>query len=274
MTSPFEPSRTAEIGVIGGSGFYDLAENLTEVKVGTPFGAPSDKIALGEVAGRKIAFLPRHAKSHTIPPHQINYRANLWALKSLGVKEIITAHACGSLQKKIKPGHVVILDQFIDRTAARQDTFYDGPTVTHVSTAFPYCPRLREHAVKIGKKTKLEVHPRGTVVVIQGPRFSSAAESSWFTQMGWDVINMTQYPEVALARELQICYSALAFATDYDSGILLANKIKPVSAKEVMEVFGRNIGNAKRFILEMVRTWPTDGVPSCSCQKSLDEARF
>src|SRR3989338_988598 len=138
MSLPFKVSETAEVGIIGGSGFYDLAENLKEIKVETPYGAPSDKIALGKIAGKKVAFLPRHGKNHTIPPHQINFRANLYALYRLGVKKIITAHACGSLQKEIKPGDVVILDQFIDRTRHRQDTFFDGPIATHVSSAFPY----------------------------------------------------------------------------------------------------------------------------------------
>lgn len=271
MSSIFKPSETAQIGIIGGSGFYDLADNLREIKVETPFGPPSDKVALGQIAGKRVAFLPRHGKGHNIPPHQINYRANLWALHSLGVREIITAHACGSLQKSFKPGDVVVLDQFIDRTSGRKDTFFDGPMVTHVSTAFPYCERLRKHGIRVSKKLGLDLHPKGTAVVIQGPRFSTAAESLWFTKMGWEIINMTQYPEVVLARELQMCYSGLAFVTDYDSGVVLSNKIKPVSAQEVVKVFGQNVGQARKLILEMIKSWPeTHG---CSCQKSLEEAR-
>ncbi len=272
MTEPFKSQETAEIGIIGGSGFYDLAENLKEIKVETPYGPPSDRVAVGTISGRKVAFLPRHGKGHSIPPHQINYRANLWALRRLGIKEIITAHACGSLQKKIRPGDVVVLDQFVDRTSTRKDTYFDGPIATHVSTAFPYCERLRRQAAKTAKKLGLKVHQGGTVVVISGPRFSTAAESLWFTKMGWDVVNMTQYPEVALARELQICYCALAFPTDYDSGVILESKIKPVSAREVAEVFGKNIDKAKNLILEMVKNWPREN--GCECQRALEEARF
>lgn len=272
MSSPFKYNHLpAEIGIIGGSGFYDLAENLTEVKIETPFGPPSDKLAVGTVANRKVVFLPRHGKTHNLPPHRINYRANLWALHSLGVKEIITAHACGSLQKNFKPGDVVVLDQFVDRTSGRLDTFFDGPVVTHVSTASPYCGRLQKHAIKTGRKLKMKMHPKGTAVIIQGPRFSTTAESLWFTKMGWDVINMTQYPEVSLARELQICYSSLAFVTDYDSGVVLAQKIKPVSAQEVVRVFNQNADRAKKLILEMIQGLPD--YHGCPCQEALSEAR-
>ncbi len=272
MIRPFKSTETAEIGIIGGSGFYDLADNLKEIKAETPYGPPSDRIAVGTISGAKVAFLPRHGKEHSIPPHRINYRANSWALHSLGVKEIITAHACGSLQKKIKPGDVVVLDQFVDRTTGRKDTFFDGSIATHVSTAFPYCERLRKQATKTAGKLRLKVHPEGTVVVISGPRFSTAAESLWFTKMGWGVVNMTQYPEVTLARELQICYCALAFPTDYDSGLVLAGKISPVSAREVAEVFGKNINKAKSLILEMVKNWPKGS--GCECQRALEDARF
>lgn len=272
MTVPFHSGNIAKIGIIGGSGFYDLAENLKEVKVETPYGPASDKLAIGEIHGKKVAFLPRHSRTHDIPPHLINYRANIWGLYSLGVKEIITAHACGSLQKNIKPGDISVLDQFVDRTSGRKDTFFDGPVATHVSSAFPYCERLRKYAIKTGRKLKYEIHPKGTIVVIQGPRFSTAAESLWFSKMGWDVVNMTQYPEVVLARELQICYTALAFTTDYDCGVVTVNKIKPVSASEVGRVFGQNINKAKRIFMEMLKTWP--GRVGCECHKALEEARF
>ncbi len=269
---PFPLQSLAEIGIIGGSGFYDLAAGLKEIKVETPFGIPSEKVAVGIVAGRRVAFLPRHSKTHDLPPHQINYRANLWALHSLGVREVITSHACGSLQAKIKPGSVVVLDQFIDRTTGRRDTFFDGPYATHVSTAYPYCERLRQVAVKAGRKLGLKVHSQGTVVVIQGPRFSTAAESLWFTKMGWDVINMTQYPEVVLARELQMCYCALAFPTDFDAGVVAIKKLKPVTAGEIIEVFNRNIADAKRLMLAMIKSWPKER--ECVCSRSLEGARF
>lgn len=272
MTVPFKPNETAEIGIIGGSGFYDLAENLKEIKVETPYGSPSDKLAIGKIAGKKMAFLPRHSKTHDIPPHKINYRANLYALYSLGVREIITSHACGSLQSKIKPGSVVVLDQFVDRTWGRQDTFFDGPYATHISMAHPYCGRLRKHAIKTINKLKIPVHEQGAVVVIQGPRFSTSTESLWFTNMGWEVINMTQYPETALARELQMCYCALAFPTDFDAGIVAKGLAQPVSAKEIVRVFKQNVNNAKGIMLEMIKNWPTK--TDCECQDALTDARF
>jgi len=262
----------AEIGIIGGSGFYDLATNLKEIKMETPYGPPSDKIALGKIAGKKVVFLPRHNKAHDIPPHKINYRANIWALKSLGVSRILTSHAAGSLQKKIKPGDFVILDQFIDRTKGRIDTFYDGQIVTHISTAFPYCSQLRQLAIKEAKKMKLPLHEKGTVVVIQGPRFSTAAESLWFTKMGWDLVNMTEYPEVVLARELEMCYGAVAVATDYDAGLVAEGKVKPVSTQQVIEMFEKNIAKVKKLILKMIENLPPK--TTCDCQKALKGARF
>jgi 5'-methylthioadenosine phosphorylase len=269
---PFKPAEIAEIGIIGGSGFYDLATDLKEIKVETPFGPPSDKLAVGVIANRSVAFLPRHGKSHHIPPHQIPYRANIWALYSLGIKQIITAHAVGSLQKKIRPGDLVVLDQFVDRTCGRKDTFFDGALATHISSAFPYCKELRNHSIKTAKKLKIKVHSNGTAVVIQGPRFSTAAESLWFTKMGWDVVNMTEYPEVVLARELQMCYCGLAFATDYNAGVVLSQKIDPVSAKEVGKVFKENVDRAKKVMVHMVESWPERIF--CGCQKSLDDARL
>lgn len=262
----------AEIGIIGGSGFYDLASGLKEIKVETPYGPSSDKIALGKVAGRRVAFLSRHNKDHLIPPHQINYRANIWALKSLGVSRIITSHAVGSLQKNIKPGDFVVLDQFIDRTKGRIDTFYDGQIATHVSTAFPYCPQLRKLAIQTLTGMKVKTHETGTVVVIQGPRFSTAAESIWFTKMEWDVINMTEYPEVALAKEKEMCYCAVAMVTDYDSGLVAEGEVKPVSTQEVIQVFQKNITKVKKVILAMIENWPRR--TTCDCQKSLSGARF
>ena len=265
-------NQQAEIGIIGGSGFYDLASSLKEIKVETPYGPPSDMIALGKIKGKSVAFLPRHIKSHSLPPHQINYRANIWALKSLGVKRIITSHAVGSLQKKIKPGDFVILDQFIDRTKGRVDTFYDGPIVTHISAAYPYCQQMRSLAIASAKTEKLPLHNKGTVVVIQGPRFSSAAESTWFTKMGWDVINMTEYPEVVLAREKEMCYCGLAIVTDYDAGLVAQGLVQPVSVDQIIKEFHANINKAKKIILKMIENWPDK--TTCSCQRSLEGARF
>lgn len=262
----------AEIGIIGGSGFYNLAMGLKEIKIETPYGPPSDKIGLGKVAGRKVAFLPRHGKTHDIPPHKINYRANIWALKFLGVSRIITSHAVGSLREEIKPGDFVILDQFVDRTKGRADTFYDGPIATHVSTAFPYCPQLRKLAIKIASGFKIRLHKTGTVVIIQGPRFSTAAESAWFTQMGWEVVNMTEYPEIVLAQEKEICYCAIAVSTDYDAGLVTGGKVKPVSVEQIISGFKKNIEVAKKIVLEMIENWPDKVI--CGCQRALAEARF
>ena len=262
----------AEIGIIGGSGFYDLATGLREVKMETPYGPPSDKVALGQIAGKKVAFLPRHGKGHDIPPHQINYRANIWALKELGVRRIITSHAVGSLQKEVRPGDFVILDQFVDRTNGRRDTFYDGPIATHVSAAFPYCSQLRKLAVKQMVQLGLRFKKKGTMVVIQGPRFSTTAESAWFTRMGWDVINMTGYPEVVLAREKEMCYVAIGMVTDYDAGLAVSGEIEPVSAREIAKNFSQNINQVKRLMLAMIEAWPER--VSCSCQKALSKARF
>lgn len=261
-----------KIGVFGGSGFYSLFDKARQEKVETPYGSPSDKIAIGEIAGQKVAFLPRHGKDHSLPPHKINYRANLWAFKSLGVEQIITVTACGSLQAKIKRGDFVVLDQFVDRTTSRKDTFYDGPVTTHISTAYPYCPGLSKLAYQVGKKQKIRIHPKGTVVVIQGPRFSTAAESLWFTKMGWDIVNMTQYPEVALARELTMCYAAIALVTDYDVGISTKERIKPVSVEEFTKVFKKNNERAKKLLYEVIKKWPKE--KKCECGSALRGARL
>ncbi|MFH1601759.1 MAG: S-methyl-5'-thioadenosine phosphorylase [Candidatus Shapirobacteria bacterium] len=262
----------AEIGIIGGSGFYDLATSLREIRIETPYGPHSGKIALGKISGRTVAFLPRHGREHVIPPHKINYRANIWALKSLGVSRILTFHAVGSLQKEIKPGDFIVLDQFIDRTKGRIDTFYDGPAVTHISSAFPYCPQLRKLAIKKSLDLKIPAHDKGTVVVIQGPRFSSTAESAWFTRMGWHAVNMTEYPEVALAKEQEICYCAVAMATDYDAGLVARETVKPASVKEIVAIFKKNLGSAKTLMMSMVKNWPKKA--SCDCQHSLSGAQF
>lgn len=262
---------TAEIGVFGGSGFYSLLENAEHIKVETPYGAPSDLIATGEVAGRKVAFLPRHGRLHQLPPHVIPYRANIWAMKKLGVTRIIGPNAVGSLQAEIRPGDFVVCDQFVDRTSGRKDTFYDGPVTTHVSSAEPYCPKLRALAVQIAREQGITVHDGGTCVVIQGPRFSSKAESLWFTNMGWSVVNMTQYPECILALEQEICYVNIALVTDYDAGIV-ARGAEPVNAAEIIDVLNANNERVKKVIYEMIRQMP-DG-RDCPCASALKHARL
>lgn len=263
---------TAEIGVFGGSGFYSLMDDCREIKVETPYGSPSDLLMVGTLAGKRVAFLPRHGRLHQYPPHTIPYRANIWAMKQLGVTRIIGPNAVGSLQTHIKPGDFVVCDQFIDRTSGRKDTFYDGPVATHVSTAEPYCERLRKLAVEIGTMQGVTMHDGGTCVVVQGPRFSTRAESSWFTKMGWAVVNMTQYPECALALEQEICYVNIALITDYDVGVVAEGGAEPVSAGEVVKVLTENNEKVKNLIIEMIRLMPE--TRDCFCAHALEGARL
>ena len=261
----------ADIGVFGGSGFYSLLSDAREVTIETPYGAPSDKLAIGDVAGKRVAFLPRHGKSHQYPPQSINYRANLWAMKELGVTRIIGPTACGSLKAEVKPGDMVVADQIVDRTTGRKDTFYDGPITTHVSFADPYCPQLRPLAIDALRAGGIATHERGTVVVIQGPRFSTRSESKWFTGMGWEVINMTQYPECYLARELEICYVNISLITDYDVGLEGQAGVEPVSHAEVMKVFASNNERVKQAIFKLIEAIPAER--TCGCGHALTGAR-
>ena len=262
---------TAEIGIFGGSGFYDFAEGeVEEIKVDTPYGPPSDKIALMTVAGRRVAFLPRHGRTHSLPPHKVPYKANLWAFQSLGVTRVLSPSAVGSLQAHIAPGDFVINDQFVDRTTGRADTFYDGPLVTHISSAEPYCPHLRALAVAAARRNAISVHETGTSVVIQGPRFSSKAESRWFTQMGWDIVTMTQYPEVILARELALCYVTISLVTDYDAGVVV--DAAAVQTHDVLAVLTQNTVRVKQVLKTMLAQMPTERV--CACADSLKYARM
>lgn len=261
----------AEIGVFGGSGFYSFLENVEHISVETPFGMPSDDIAIGNVGGRSVAFMARHGRKHSLPPGAINYRANLWALRSLGVTRVIGPNASGSLQPHIHPGDFVVCDQFIDRTSGRADTFFDrGPKVVHISTAHPYCPVLRPLAVTAGGDVGVTVHQRGTIVVVQGPRFSTRAESKWFSSNGWEVINMTQYPEVALARELEMCYVGVSLVTDYDSGLEGHPDVNPVSVDDVERFFDSNISRMRDLILRMIPLIPIER--ECPCATAMKGA--
>jgi 5'-methylthioadenosine phosphorylase len=246
----------AEIGVFGGSGFYSLLEDVREVKIDTPYGAPSDSFFLASVAGRKVAFLPRHGRRHTIPPHRINYRANVWAMRSLGVKAVISPCAAGSLQLHVKPGDFVVSDQFVDRTNGRAQTFYDGPIVTHLSSAETYDPVLRQLAIETIRDHDIEVHETGTVVVIEGPRFSTRAESKWFSDAGWEVINMTQFPEAWLCRELGMAVVNIALITDYDAGV--HEGTEAVDAQSVLEVFAQNAERIQQVVLDLIGRMPAD----------------
>jgi 5'-methylthioadenosine phosphorylase len=247
---------TAEIGVFGGSGFYSLFEAVREVKVDTPYGPPSDSIFLAEAGGRRVAFLPRHGRRHTLPPGRINYRANVWAFRSLGVKAVISPCAAGSLQVDVRPGDFVVCDQFVDRTSGRAQTFYEGPIVTHVSSADTYDPVLRQLAIDTIRDHGIRVHERGTVVVIEGPRFSTKAESKWFMDAGWEVINMTQYPEAWLCRELGMAVVNISLITDYDAGVIEGTSA--VDASEVLEVFEANARRIHGVVLDLIGRFPED----------------
>ena len=249
-------NQRAEIGVFGGSGFYSLLKDVEEVKIDTPYGAPSDAVFLATVAGRKVAFLPRHGRHHTLPPHKINYRANVWAMRSLGVQAIISPCAAGSLQAHVAPTHFVVCDQFVDRTNGRADTFYDGPIVTHVSPADMYDPTLRKLAVETIRENGITCHDGGTVVVIQGPRFSTKSESKWFHDQGWEVINMTQYPEAYLSHEMGMAVVNISLITDYDSGVHAG--AEAVNAHDVLSVFKENSEKIKKVVLDMIGKMPSD----------------
>lgn len=247
----------AEIGVFGGSGFYSLLSDVREIKVDTPYGPPSDSFFLAKVGGRSVAFLPRHGRRHTIPPHRINYRANVWAMRSLGVKAVISPCAAGSLALEVKPGDFVVCDQFVDRTSGqRPHTFYDGPIVTHLSSADTYDPTLRQLAIDTIRDHGIHVHERGTVVVIEGPRFSTKSESKWFSDAGWEVINMTQYPEAWLCRELGMAVVNIALITDYDAGV--HEGTQAVDALSVLEVFSQNAERIQSVVLDLIERFPAD----------------
>jgi 5'-methylthioadenosine phosphorylase len=257
------------IGVFGGSGFYEFLEDVEEVRVDTPFGAPSAAIRVGDIQGQRVAFLPRHGDKHQFPPHQVNFRANVWAMRETGVRRIIGPCACGSLQPDLHPGTFVIADQFVDRTSARADTFYEDRTV-HVSAADPYCPELREILADEAEALGIEVRRSGTVVVIQGPRFSTRAESRWFSAMGWTVVNMTQYPEAWLARELELCYATVALVTDYDVGLQEMPHIEPVSAEAAFRVFVDNLVRLRDLLFRAIpRIGPQ---PEDGCASALTSA--
>jgi len=258
---------SADIAVIGGTGVYDpeIVENAREVKVYTPFGAPSDLVTLGTYKGRKVAFIPRHGKGHQIPPHRINYRANIWALKELGVRQIVASSAVGSLREDYAPGDFVFTDQFIDRTKGRPDTFYEGGRLCHISSADPICPQLHDFFVGHARKLGLRFHPTGTYVCVQGPRFSTRAESKLFRQWGADLVGMTLYPECVLAREAEICYVSVAMVTDYD---VWAEK--PVSTQEILETLQENSANFKRLIMEALPGIPEER--TCGCGEALKTA--
>ncbi len=261
----------AEIGLIGGSGLYALLDDATEIRVPTPYGEPSDHLVVGEVGGRSVAFLPRHGRDHRHPPHRIPYRANLWALRACGVRQVLAPCAVGSLRTELGPGTIVIPDQVVDRTWGREHTVYDEiGTVAHVSFADPYCPRGRQAALAAIHQAGLPVAVSGTLVVINGPRFSSRAESHWHQAAGWAVVGMTGMPEAAIARELAMCFTTIALVTDHDAGV---EGESGVTHGEVLEVFAENITGLKSVLADVVAQLPADepdDTAGCPCRRSLD----
>jgi 5'-methylthioadenosine phosphorylase len=242
------------IGVVGGSGFYEFLQDAEEVKVETPFGAPSDPISVGEVAGKRVAFLPRHGRDHRFPPHKIPYRANMWALRSLGVRQVIAPTAVGSLTPSYGPGTLVLPDQLVDRTRNRIQTYFDEGAC-HVPFADPYCPSLRSYAISTARESGWVPAGSGTLVVIEGPRFSTRAESLWFAAQGWTLVGMTGHPEAVLARELAMCYAPIALVTDTDAGV---DEGEGVTAAEVFEVFAANIERLRDLVGKIVAAVPAE----------------
>ncbi len=257
-------SGTAEIGVLGGSGFYDFLDDAEQVPVETPYGPPSEPLTVGTVAGRRVAFLPRHGRDHRFPPHRIPYRANLWALRSVGVRQVLAPCAVGGLQPHLGPGSLVVPDQLVDRTSGRVTTFHEQGAV-HVPFADPYCPHGREVAGRLAQAAGWPVQRSGTMVVVEGPRFSTRAESQSYGRSGWDLVNMTGMPEASLARELALCYTAVALVTDLDAGV---EGGAPVTAAEVFRVFGDNVVRLRALVADVVAGLPRER--SCPCGAALD----
>lgn len=249
------------VGVIGGSGFYSLLDEATEHRVQTPYGSPSAAVTTGTLAGRDVAFLPRHGVGHRFPPHLVPARANLWALRSLGVRQVLSLSAVGSLTPLLAQGALVVPDQIVDRTSGRPHTYFDGTFdgVGHATFADPFCPALRAAAAQ----TQLAGANSGTLVVVNGPRFSSRAESLEFQSHGWSIIGMTAMPEAGLARELALCYATLALVTDLDAGVETG---EGVTHAEVLATFAANLPRLRELLVATISAMPpTQDAAGCSC---------
>jgi 5'-methylthioadenosine phosphorylase len=255
---------TADVAVIGGSGFYSFLDDPEPVTVPTPYGDPSAPVSVGEVGGRTVAFLPRHGEGHRHPPHLINYRANLWALHSLGVRQVLAPCAVGGLRPDVAPGDVVVPDQLVDRTSGREQTFLVSGAV-HAPFADPYCGRLTE---VLGRQPGVKAG--GTMVVVEGPRFSTRAESQHYAAQGWSLVNMTGHPEAVLAREMLMCYAAVALVTDMDAGVTSG---EGVGQEEVFAMFALNIDRLKGVLTETVTRLPEAG-RDCGCTRWADGLRL
>ena len=253
-----------DVGVIGGSGFYSFVEDVRHLTVDTPYGPPSDPVAVGRVGGREVAFLPRHGQDHRFPPHRIPYRANLWALRSLGVRQVVAPCAVGSLDAGLGPGELVVPDQLIDGTYGREGTYVDSGAA-HVAFSDPYCPRLRDAVLSAASDSGWTPRDGGAMVVINGPRFSTRAESRYYSSTGATLINMTGQPEAGLARELAMCYSSVALVTDRDAGVEAGDG---VSQAEVFEIFARHTEALKSLLASVVESLPSER--TCPCRHALD----
>ncbi|WP_246082874.1 MTAP family purine nucleoside phosphorylase [Nonomuraea diastatica] len=259
----------ASLAIIGGTGLYHLLQNAEEVRPETPYGFPGAAIQVGELGGRRVAFLPRHGVDHTLLPAEIPFRANLWALHALGARQVVAVNAVGSLRTPLRRGDMVLVDQFVDRTWGRPDTFSGDGEVVYISAADPFCERMRRTAHGRLLDLQERVHADGTVVVIQGPRFSSRAESTWFSKQGWDLVNMTIYPEVVLARELQMCYVSLCYVTDHDACVG-DSATEPVSHHAVAAEFGRGLDRIRHALKVLAPGLADD--PSCGCRSAVSSA--
>lgn len=250
------------IGIIGGTGIYDpeLLKDIKQIKISTPFGRTSDLITTGKLRGKDIIVIPRHGANHFYNPSTVPYRANIWAMKELGVKKLISVSAVGSLKEEIKPGNFVITDQFIDRTTKRKQSFYETGKIAHISIAEPFCPNLRKTIIE-----KVECHEKGTCVVIEGPRFSTIAESQLFRLWGADIINMTLVPEIVLAREAEMCYANIAMVTDYDVW-----RDSHVSNEEVLKIMKMNADKVKELLMSLIPE--INDRKKCSCHEALKDA--
>jgi 5'-methylthioadenosine phosphorylase len=258
-----------KIGLFGGSGLYDpeMFANSEQINIATPYGPTSDKITIGEIEDVRVAFIPRHGKGHTIPPHKVNFRANIWAMKELGVERIISPCTTGSLKEEYRPGEMVVVDQFIDFTKKREYTFYDGGKVAHLPVGEPFCPELRELVYEKARELGMPAKPSGTYVCIEGPRFSTKAESRMFQNYA-DIVGMTLVPECQLAMEKDICYVSLAMVTDYDVW-----KEQQVSIEEVLRVMGENIENVKKLIKTLIPAMAKSR-DKCECKNTSCKAEF
>jgi 5'-methylthioadenosine phosphorylase len=262
-------NRDAVIGVIGGSGLYDIRglTDVREVELSTPFGAPSDAYVTGVLAGTRMVFLPRHGRGHRITPSEINFRANIWGLKKLGVSRIVSVSAVGSIREDIAPRDFGVIDQFFDRTRHRIDTFFGDGVVAHVMFADPVCPEVRSALVAAARKLGIRVHDGGTYVNMEGPQFSTRAESKIYRQWGVDVIGMTNLQEAKLAREAEMCYATVAMATDFDCW---HESHEDVTVEAILAVMSKNIGNARELIVGTVPALATDA--RCACSRALQHA--